>query len=175
MAEAGDVDLRLALQIPAEHGHRVGVVQHDGIRAVLLDVARDLHHGRRGAQEAEDAGRAAGVADVDVYAVLLRDLDIGAENARAAREDGDDHAVRALERDLPVEGGGDLRFVLAGGDDLMHRAVDEVQTVGIDVHQGQLAVGERREGEKVLDQCTGEAEAARADKRNFLHVLFLRI
>ncbi len=55
MAKAGDRDEGLPLQGGAQHGHRVGVIEQDGVRAVLFHVADDVQHGIDGAQEAEDA------------------------------------------------------------------------------------------------------------------------
>ena len=140
MAQTGDRDVCLALKSAAQHGHRVGVVEQDGVRAVFLHVAHDIHHGRQGAQEAEDAARAACIADIDIHAVFLGDLDIVSPDLDAAGQDGGQHHIGVLERLDPVEGGGDGCRVLAGLDQFDHRLFGKFQPFGIDIHQDDMGI-----------------------------------
>ena len=152
----------------AQHGHGVGVVQVDGVRAVTVDVRRDVHDGVDRAQVAEDAARAARVAHVGVHAVFLGNQDVVLPDVHLAVQDGGHDAVRAHERFLAVQGGDDLGRILALGHDALHGAADVVQALGVDVHQRDGRVAEGREGQQVSDQRAGKAEAARADKGDFL-------
>ena len=88
---------------PAEHRHRVGVVEEVGVRSDLLDVSADVEHHRDGAERAEDARRAARVADVDVDAVLLGDQDVVLPDVDAAGEDRAEDGVGAFERLAAVQ------------------------------------------------------------------------
>jgi len=141
VAEAAYGQLRKpALHRPAEHRHRVRVVEDGRLGGVPGDVADDIEHDRDRAQRAEDARRAASVADVGIHAVLLRDLDVGAEDLRSALQDRDQDAVRALDSLLAIRGGDDLRGVVPGGDDLLDRLPAELETLGINVHERERAV-----------------------------------
>ena len=121
---------------------------------------REVQHHRDSSQRAEEAGNAARVADVGVNAVFLRDLDVAAEDFHPALQDGDRHPVRARERFGAVGGGGNLGGIVAGGDDLVHGGLDEVEPLLVDVHQGDFRVGKRGEREYVPHQATSEAETA---------------
>jgi len=169
VAETRDRDVGLPLECAAQHGHRVGVVEQDGVRAVFLHVVHDVQHGQQGAQEAEDTARAARVADIDVHAEFLGDLDIVTPDLGAAGQDGGQDHVGARERLSPVEGGGDGCRALAGLDEPGHRLPDEFQPIGVDVHQGNVGVLEQGEGQDVAHEFGGEAEAAGADEGDFGH------
>ena len=71
MTEAGYGDVGFALHRVAEHGHRIGVVEHDGVGTQLLHIAGDRQHGIKRAQGAEDAAGSARVADVGIDAVAF--------------------------------------------------------------------------------------------------------
>ena len=71
-----------------EHRHRVGVVEPGGVGTIALDVVPYVNHDWQGAQGAEDARRAARIADIGVDAILHRDLDVGAEDLYTALQDG---------------------------------------------------------------------------------------
>ena len=105
------------------------------------------------AQEAEDARRAARVADVDVHAILLGDLDIVPPDVRAAGQDGGQHHIGIAQRFGPVQGRIDFGGIVAQGDDLLHRAPGEIEPLGVDVHQRKVGIFQQRKGEI----CRGRA------------------
>lgn len=109
-------------------------------------------------------GGAARVADVDVDVVLFRNLNVGAEDRKAALQDRDDHPVGILQRFAAVEGRFDLRRIFAGFDDLFDGGSDETELFGIDIHQRQRRIPEGREREDVPNQSAGETETACPDK-----------
>ena len=165
---AGDQVGMRALDGAAEHGHRVGVVEVDGARAVASDVGGDFEDRVDGAQEAEDAAWSAGVADVGVDAVLLGDEDVVLPDVDAAVEDRGDDALRVLQRLAAVERGHDLGGVLAVRHNALAGAADDVEPFGVDVHQRDRGVGEGRVRQKVADEFAGEAEAAGSDEGYFV-------
>ena len=85
VAKAGDLDACLALHRSAEHGHRVGIVEHGGVRAVAFHILGDAQHHRDGAQGPEDARRPTGIANIYIDTILLGDLDVITPDLRAAR------------------------------------------------------------------------------------------
>jgi hypothetical protein len=77
VAHADHVRERAALvDGPRHHGHRVGVVQQQGVRRQLVEVVADAHRDGNGAEPAEDAADPDRVADRLADPVLLRDLEI---------------------------------------------------------------------------------------------------
>ena len=137
VAEAGAADLRLALDGAAEHRHRVRVVEEDGVGADLLHVPADIQHDRDGAQSAEDAGGAAGVAHVEVDPVLLRDLDVVAPHRDGCRKDGAEDGIRALKGFAAVERRLDLGRIVALVHDPLHGGLRELKALFVDIHQAQ--------------------------------------
>lgn len=145
----------------------VGVVEHDSLRAELLDVAADGEHLGDGAQGAEDARGAARVADVDIDAVLLRDQDVVLPDVQFTAEDGGKDGIGVLEGLAAVGGGRERRRVLTGRDDALARLLCHAQTLAVDVHQDDMGVLHGGEGETVAHQTTGEPQAAGADEHDF--------
>ena len=90
-------------------------------------------------------------------------------DVHAAAKDGGEHGVGALERLGAVGGGGELGGVVAGLDDFRAGLARHFEAAGMDVHERNLGVGERGEGEAVLDEAAGEAEASGADEHDFSH------
>ena len=157
-----------SLQSPAEHGHRVGVVQPEGRGTELFDVPEDVEHRVEGAQEAEDGGGAPRVADVDGAAVGLGDRDIVVEiPVRPAADRGDD-AVRPGEDLTPVDSRRDSGGVVPLFDDAVHRLFRESEIGLVDVDQRDLRVPEGLEGQEVPDEIPGEDQGAGADEYDFL-------
>ena len=169
MAQAGHFDLGVGLHGLAEHAHGIGVVQEHGLGAVLFDVAADVQHQGNIAQGPEDAGHAAGIAHVDVHAVLLGNLDVIAPDVDVAVEHGADHTIRAFQRFRPVHGGSNRRLVAEGRVDFVHAGGDLFQPQGIDVHQGNVAILKGRKGKQIPHQIPGKDIASSTDKSKFLH------
>jgi hypothetical protein len=129
----------------------------------------DVHHRRQSAQEAEDAARSARVADVDIHAVFLGDLDVVPPDLGAARKDGGQHHIRAFERFNPVEGGGHFGGILPGLNKFQHGLVGKVEPFGVDIHQGNMGIFQQRKGQDVAHKSGGEAEASGADEGDLGH------
>ena len=51
----------------------------------------------------------------------------------------------------------------------VNSALGEIEALGVDIHQGDLAAVEQGEGEDVLNQLARESEAAGADEGDFWH------
>ncbi len=86
------------------HGHGVGVVDDPGFGAVLLDGLRELNVVGEGAQGADNAAGAHGVAYRLVDAVFFGGVYVGFHLVKGAGEDGEDDEIAAGE------------CVLQGGD-----------------------------------------------------------
>ena len=153
----------------AQHRHRVGVVEQNGLRAVFFHVADNVHHRVDRAQEAEDARRAARVADVGVHAVLLGDFDVVPPDVGGAGQDGRQHHVGASQRLGPIQRRGDFGGIVAQGDDLFDRAPRKVQAFRVNVHQRDLGVRQQRERQHVAHERAGEAQTAGSDECNLGH------
>ena len=173
VAEAGGNHVRVfALHRTAEHRHGIGVVEVNGVGAVTVDVGGDVQDGVDRAQIAEDAARAARIADVRIYAVFLGNENIVLPDVHFAVEDRGHNAVGAHERFLAVERRQHFGRILALGYDAVYRALDVIKPLGVDVHQGAGRVLKGGEGEQVVDQLAREAEAACADECDFLTHVF---
>ena len=77
-ARRSGVSRPLAHERPAQHRHRVGVVQEDRLGAQLVHVVGDGRHHRDGAQRAEDPADPEGLGDGLAQPVALGDLEIDA-------------------------------------------------------------------------------------------------
>ena len=168
VAESGDVQFReFALHAAAEHCHRVGVVEHDGVPAVAADILADVEHDRERPHGAEDSRRSPGVSDIDVDLVFHRNFDVGPEHLRPALQDGDDDAVGVFQSLLAVHGCEDFGRIVAGGDNFFDGLLDEGEPLFIDVHECDFRVAEGFKAQNVPDQSPGEAEAAGSDECDF--------
>ncbi len=103
VAEADVLDPE-AVEQPAVHRHRVGVVDQDGIRAEGVHVGRDRLVGRGGAEETHDAARPERIPDRLIQAVLPGNLDIQPVRLQPTDLEGDDDVVGPVERPLAVVG-----------------------------------------------------------------------
>ena len=83
---------------PAQHRHRIRVVQHPRVRTMRHDVAADLQQLRQGAQATHDAARRQRIADRLIDAVTLRNVDLALDRFITADEHADDHVVGAGQR-----------------------------------------------------------------------------
>jgi hypothetical protein len=114
MAEPRDIDFGLALHTPAQHRHRVGVIQHNRFRCVFFNIPANFQHNRHGSHSTEDTGGAAGIPDIDVDTVFHRDFNIMPPDVNPAGKYGYNHTVGAFKGFRPVErrsdGGGIVPF-----------------------------------------------------------------
>ncbi len=169
VAEARDARFRFLLHGPAEHGHGIGVVEDDGPGADPLDIGQYIEHDRYRAKGPEDSRGPTGVADVDVDPVFFWNFNVEAPNADAAREYGDEDAVGSFKRFRAVQGRRDFRRIAPGLENLQHSPSRGVEPLGINVHEGDVAVPEGGKRQDVADQPSCELEAPRADECHLLH------
>ena len=137
--KAGDIDVGFDIHRAAEHRHRIGVIEHQGIWAITLHVAGDIDQDRYRAQRTENAGDAARVADVHIDAVFHRDLDIVPPDLGRADQNCDDHIIGATQRFDAVHGGAHGGRIFACFDNTGDGALGEIKALGVDIHQRDLA------------------------------------
>ena len=131
------------------HGHGVGVVQQQGLRGELLHLADHLQQHRQRAEGAEYPAYAQGVAYHLPQAELRRDLYVLAGGLEAAHADGVDDVVGPVDGSPTVGGGDDPRPCLPGAIDGLGHGADHLQSLPVDVHQGEGRLFEGIEGEDV--------------------------
>ena len=171
VAQAHGLDAGVAQHVPGEHGHGIGVVQEQGVRADLLHVPGKVRHDGNGAQGAHDAADAQGVADGLAQAVLLGHLkvDDGAGVVQA-HLNGVDDEVRAPQGVLAVlhpQVG--TRFCHSRPLVWLHGLQDGLallEALPVDVVQGEGAVPQLGHAHAVADDVAGKDGAARAHKGN---------
>ncbi len=152
------------------HRHRVGVVEQPGVGAHLGDVLGERLQQREGAQRAEDAADAEGVADGLAQPVAGRDLEVGTGGLPHADLDDVDDEVRVGERRAPLGVGGDpgpgAVAVPPGAlvRDELGGAARGVEPFGVDVVQGDVRAAQLGEGQQVGQEPLREHDAARADE-----------
>ena len=165
---------------PHDHGHRVDIVQPQGMRADLLHLTPDLEKRGHGTQVPEDAPHADGVGDGLVQAVRLRDRHIGPVGfVRVADGEGGDDVVGAFEGSLAVGGDGQARTNTEVTDHPGGEGTDQVKTPLINVHQRDIAIGKFGPRQHVGDQASGEggttgAKEGDAGTSGVGHEYFLR-
>ena len=138
--------------------------------ATCAHVLADLPQVRDGAEAAHDAADAEGVGDGLAQAELLRHLEVGdGAGVVAADLEADDDEVGAVERGaLVAEGfhrGGDAE----GLGELADDDLGFIEALGVDVHQPDLGVGERRALQDVAGDVLGEDGGAGADEGDLGH------
>src|SRR5262245_56750517 len=104
VAEPHDaIDRRSFIHGPAQHRHRVRVVEEPGVGALFVHDGGDSQHHRDRAQRAEDAADAERVTDRLPYAVSKRHVKVDQRRLVPPDLDHVDDIVGALERGPPVE------------------------------------------------------------------------
>ena len=106
-----------------------------GFERVLI-VDWDVHHGN-GTQGTENSGRAASVTDVDINAVVRRNLDVMAPHVCSSSQDGDHYVIGVSERLLAVKRRFNLGQIATLIHDPLNRAPGEIKSLWINVHQTQ--------------------------------------
>ena len=176
VAEADGLDLGGAANGPADHRHRVDVLEEGHVGADLLHVAAHVEQHGNGAQTAHDAADAQRVGNGLVQAIALGNLEVG-HCARfiAAHLNHADGIVRPVERLPPIQRGFDFGLCAKEIGDSVRHNFRRAQAFLVDVEQrqgGRLQFGET---ENIADQILGKDGAACADERNFRHgVVILR-
>ena len=170
VAETCHADIRLCLKIAAEHRHRIGVVEHDSIRAQLLDISDYLEHQRRCSEETENARWSSCISYADVHAVLLRDLDVVSPYIHTALQYCYKHSVRSRQSFRSVCISCHDRIVPTCGNDSLSGLFCILKALLIDVHESYLAVIKCRECHDVPYEVAGEYKRACSYKHYFSHV-----
>lgn len=150
---------------PTQHGHRVGVVEHQGVGAIDLHVGADIKEHRNGPESPEDPPDPEGVGDRLAQPVFLRDFKVD-HGARLVTGDLDhvDHVIGFVEGLNSVCGRRDLGL---HAESVGHPAGDEftiLQSPLIDIHQGQMSVSKFGKAEDIPDQVLGKNSAPRTDE-----------
>ena len=156
---------------PAEHRHRVDVLQQQRVRAQLLHVAADAEQHRDRPQPAHDPADAERVGDRLAQPEPLGDLEVDDGRGPVAADLERRHdVVGPVERGAPVG----RRLDLRPGPVRLHEAARHelggAQALGVDVHQRERRrVGELGEAEDVADEVAGEHRRAGADEGDPRH------
>ncbi len=153
---------------PAQHRHRVDVLEEQGVRAELLHVAADVEQHRDRPQAAHDPADSERVGDRLTDPVALGDDEVDhRRRMQAADLKAGDDVVRAVERDAPV--GGRLHAGACPADlgDPASHHLRGLKALGIDVHQRQRGpVRECGKAQQIADQVARENRRARTDDRD---------
>ena len=162
---------------PAQHRHRVDVVEQQRVRAELLEVAAHVEQHRDRPQAAHDPADADRVTDRLPQAVPLGNLEVddGRRPVAADLERRDD-VVGAVERRAPVERGLDGR---RGAVCLGQPARDDLrcpQPLGVDVHEREgRRVAQLGQAQDVADEVAREHRGARSDEGDLRHQILPRV
>ena len=166
VAQTGDPDIRLPLEITDQHRHGIRVIQYDRMRTQFLDVPDDLQHDRRRAEKTEDSRGSSCIADAVINPIFHGNLNVITPYINAALKDGNQYAVRAFERFTPVCRGFHDRMMSPFPDDPLHAFLCIFQAFFIDIHQHQLAFIKCRECHKISHQIPCETQRSGSDKSN---------
>ncbi|KAF9115366.1 hypothetical protein BGX30_006315, partial [Mortierella sp. GBA39] len=158
-----------ALHRPAQHRHRIRIIQKYRLRTVSLDIAANVQHHRNRAERPEYAGWPARISDINIYAILFRNLDVFPPYVQASRQDRADDPVRPVERSDPVGMRLDFRRIASGRNDFLHRLLRKSEALLVNVNQSDDAVSECRERKQVANEVFREHETACPDKYDLLH------
>ena len=165
VAEADDLRGRRArVDEPAEHRHRVRVVEEPGARAQLGHLTAERQHVIRGPERAEDPTDAEGVGDRLAEAVAGRDLEVLERRLVAADLDHVEDVVGALEGRAPVEVRADPGRGAAHTRDVGGHRLCGGEPVRVDVVQRDLDAAQLRALEDVAEQVLREDDAPGADE-----------
>src|SRR5260370_40080264 len=81
-----------------EYRHRIGIVEHQGLRAEPLGVVKNIQPDGTSAQRLKDSSWADGVADTLVHAILHRDIEIVAHIGETSHLDGVDDEITSCQQ-----------------------------------------------------------------------------
>ena len=107
---------------------------------------------------------------------LRGDVDIQLEGGESALAHDRDHIVGVGDGCAAVGCGGDGGGQTVGVDVPLRQLHHHVQIAGVDIHKGEVGVGQLGHGENVVHQLAGEADRAGADHCDFdWHEIVLRV
>ena len=154
------------LDSAAEHGHGIGIVEKNRIGAQPLDVRRNIHDGLHGAQIAEEAPYAPGIADGCLNAKFGRNPQLILERIIASHLDGTENTVRAGKRLAPIGGAVNRGRIVPFIHITLHHPACHLQVLGVDIHQPQFAVAECVKGEDIAGQVSGKNKTTGSNENN---------
>lgn len=82
---------------PAEHRHRIRIIQKSRVRAISVDVCGDIQHHGNGSQCPKDSRWSARIADVDIGFILYGNFYIVLEDLRSTHQHGAQHTICAIQ------------------------------------------------------------------------------
>jgi hypothetical protein len=162
VAEAHGADRRRPRHRPAEHRHRVHVLQQQRVGTDLLHVAADVEEDRNRAEAAHDPADPDRVPDRLPQPEALRHLEVDHRPGPVAADlEHRQDVVRSVQRGAAVE------RRLDGDSGGRGHPLGRAQTIRVDVHQrDRQPVAQLGEAEHVADQRAREDGRAGADQRD---------
>ncbi len=154
---------------PTVGGHRIDVVEQQRVRRQVIHVVAQVDQHRDGAQRAEDATRPQGIAYTLLHAVALGNLNVQLIGIQPTLLEGGDYVIGAFHGFSPVGGSFHLSRQTTSVDNGLHQITSLVQSLRVDVHQGNGAFLQRWRQQDVAAQVAGEDSTTRADKSDFGH------
>ena len=159
---------------PADHRHRVDVLQDKRLRARTLDLGGEVHHDRNAALGAEDPTRSERIADALIDAVSIRHLIVGAESLDTPDLERRDDVVGPHKSLGQVGGDPDRGFQPVVGDHAVDIALDLRGPLFRRRHQHEFRSPDAGNGENVENERLAEHDASCADDHNLGCHAFLR-
>ena len=173
VAKAHGLDAGGALHGAAQHGHGIGIVQKQGVRANLFHIPGEVQHHRDGAQGAEDAADAQGIGDGLAKAVALGHLKVDDRAGLiAAHLDGVDHIIGAAQGILALlhaQIGLDFGLAAVVAVDGLQHQFGLIQPLSVNIVQRDGGILQSRGHHTVAQHVFGKNRAASTHKGNFRH------
>ena len=150
---------------PAQHRHRVDVLQEQGARAQLLHVATDAEQHRDRPQAAHDPSDTERVGDRLTNSVAVGDDEIDHRRGIQPTDlEAGDYVVGAIERLASIGDGVHLDARPARIGEPARHHLGRRQTLAVDVHQRERGpVRQRGKAQQIADQVPREDGRARSD------------
>ena len=157
---------------PTVDGHGIAVVDQQSIRRTeVVHILAYVYQDGYRAQPAENAAWSQGIAHALPHAILERYVDVMLKGLKAAHLDRRYHIACTIQRLSPIKGGLHSGREISLIDDLLHERPRHLQALGINVHEGDGAVLERRNQKDVASEVAGEHHAARANDGDLGHLI----
>ncbi len=163
VTETDRLNCGLPADRPGEAGHRVGDVEHPGVRADSLHVLGDPDQHGDVAEGPVDPAGADGVPHRLADAVPGRHLQIDGHRVESPGGDGHDHEVGSLECSSLIGGGGERGLGSQGLVDHLTQRLHLGQRCRVDVLEHDVDAAQRRRGEQIGEELGGPLIAAAAD------------
>ena len=149
LAQPDHGEIGLADHGAADGGQRVGQVEHGRLWAERSDVLGDAKDVGDHAHPAHKACRAHGLRGRLVDAIFLADGDIALSRPGLAHRDRVEDEITVREHLAALRGRGDAQVCARLGHHTARDAGCEVERLGVEVHQGDLAARQRGAADQV--------------------------